>query len=228
MKEDPQCPPFLRAGELVSVSSAAGLRTSPVSERRSWNRNIHYHDVVLAAVPPACARALDVGCGDGLLASELAARCGEVVAIDVNRPALARASAKYGRPHLTFVEGDVMSHAFEPASFDVIAAIATLHHLPLSQGLERFKQLLRPGGVLTIIGLYRLHAPSDFAYALAAIPVSWWFRCTKDYEEVAAPMRDPDETLAAVTACAARVLPGVSIRRRLLFRYSLVWQKPSD
>ena len=28
MKEDPQCPPFLRAGELVSVSSAAGLRTS--------------------------------------------------------------------------------------------------------------------------------------------------------------------------------------------------------
>ena len=200
---------------------------SPVTERRSWNRNIHYHDVVLAAVPPVCARALDVGCGDGLLASELAARCGEVVAIDVNRPALARASAKYGRPHLTFVEGDVMSHAFEPASFDVIAAVATLHHLPLSQALEQFKQLLRPGGVLTIIGLYRLHAPSDFAYALAAMPVSWWCRWTKNYEEVAAPMRDPDETLAAVTACAARVLPGVSIRRRLLFRYSLVWQKPS-
>ena len=56
-----------------------------------------------------------------------------------------------------------MSHSFEPASFDVIAAIATLHHLPLSQALERFKQLLRPGGVLTIIGLYRLHASSDFA-----------------------------------------------------------------
>ena len=200
---------------------------SPVSERRPWNRNIHYHDVVLSAVPLGCARALDVGCGDGLLASELAARCGEVVAIDVNRPALARASAKYGRPHLTFVEGDVMSHVFEPASFDVIAAIATLHHLPLCEALERFKQLLRPGGVLTITGLYRLRTARDFVYALAAMPVSCWFRWTKNYEEVAAPMRDPDETLAELTACAARVLPGVSIRRRLLFRYSLVWQKPS-
>ena len=120
-----------------------------------------------------------------------------------------------------------MDHDFEPASFDVIATIATLHHLPLSQALERFKQLLRPGGTLMIIGLYRLHTASDFAYALAALPVSWWLRWTKNYEEVAAPMRDPDETLAEVIACVARVLPGVSITRRLLFRYSLVWQKPS-
>src|ERR1035438_1423379 len=38
------------------------MRTGP------WNHNIHYHDVVLRSVPPRCRRALDVGCGQGLLA----------------------------------------------------------------------------------------------------------------------------------------------------------------
>ena len=40
-----------------------------------WNHNVHYQPVILNAVPPGCRTALDVGCGDGLLASRLAARC---------------------------------------------------------------------------------------------------------------------------------------------------------
>jgi SAM-dependent methyltransferase len=194
--------------------------------RLSWNRNIHYHDAVLAALPPDCLRALDVGCGDGLLASELAGRCGEVVGIDVDAATLARARARHPRPNLTFVEADVMNCAFEAASFDFIASIATLHHLPLEPSLERFKQLLRPGGVLSVIGLYRLHTFADVSYACAALPVSWWLRLTRNYEEVAAPTRDPDETLSEITRAAAVVLPGASVLRQLLFRYSLLWQKP--
>ena len=42
-----------------------------------WNHNVHYLPVILAAVPPGCGAALDVGCGDGLLARRLAARCRE-------------------------------------------------------------------------------------------------------------------------------------------------------
>ncbi len=33
-----------------------------------WNHNVHYQPVILGAVPAGCGRALDVGCGDGLLA----------------------------------------------------------------------------------------------------------------------------------------------------------------
>jgi SAM-dependent methyltransferase len=194
--------------------------------RRAWNRNIHYHDDVLAAVPPRCRRALDVGCGDGMLAGELAGRCEEVVGIDVDAPTIARARARHHRPNLRFVEADVMTHAFEPASFDFIASIATLHHLPLESALERFSQLLTPGGVLSVVGLYRLRTLADFSYGCAAIPMSWWWRLTRTYEEVAAPIRDPDETLQAIAASAARVLPGATLERRLLFRYSLVWRKP--
>ena len=47
-----------------------------------WNHNVHYQPVILRGVPADCTRALEVGCGDGLLARRLAERCAEVTAID--------------------------------------------------------------------------------------------------------------------------------------------------
>ena len=60
-----------------------------------WNHNVHYQPVILSAVPPGCRTALDVGCGDGLLAGRLGARCAKVTAIDRNPPMIARARAQY-------------------------------------------------------------------------------------------------------------------------------------
>ena len=77
-----------------------------------------------------------------------------------------------------------------------------------------------------MIGLYRMSTSADLAWAFAAIPVSWWLRLTNDYEEVAAPIRDPDETLAEISRHVAEILPGAAIGRQLLFRYSLIWRKP--
>src|SRR5215467_7351644 len=194
--------------------------------RSGWNRNIHYHDVVLNAVPSGCRKALDVGCGAGRLALALADRCGEVVAIDADLQTLARARDMSATSNLRYVHGDVMSHAFDEESFDLVASIAALHHLPLAAALERFKALLRPGGTLAVIGLYRLTTFTDIAYAHVAIPVSAWHRATKTLEPVAAPIQDPAETLADVQAAVERALPGAEFTRRLLFRYSLIWRKP--
>lgn len=36
-----------------------------------WNHNLHYHRVILAAVPAGARRSLDVGCGVGMLARDL-------------------------------------------------------------------------------------------------------------------------------------------------------------
>ena len=47
-----------------------------------WNHNVHYQPVILRAVPANCGSALEVGCGDGMLACRLAERCAEVTAID--------------------------------------------------------------------------------------------------------------------------------------------------
>jgi SAM-dependent methyltransferase len=193
---------------------------------RPWNRNIHYHDVVLDAVPTGCRRALDVGCGDGRLAAELAGRCDEVIAIDVHGPTLARARSGSAPPGLTFVEGDVMTYPLAEGSFDFIASIATLHHLPFEAALSRFRDLLQPGGVLAIIGLHRVRTVEDILYAPAAMTVSAWYRLTRPYDPVVAPMLNPEESLADVERRAARVLPDATFKRELLFRYSLIWRKP--
>lgn len=159
---------------------------------RLWNHNIHYHDLVLRAVPPGCRRALDVGCGQGLLARRLAQNCQEVTAIDTDRDAISRASVADGMEgRLKFVEGDVMTYPFSDESFELITAVATLHHLELRPALARFRQLLSPGGVLAIIGLYRGETFSDRALAAAAFPASWMFRLFRGYADVGAPVRDP-------------------------------------
>lgn len=43
-----------------------------------WNHNTHYHRLVLDAMPDPCEAALDVGCGEGLLARRLATRARRV------------------------------------------------------------------------------------------------------------------------------------------------------
>ena len=40
------------------------------------------------------------------------------------------------------------------------------------------------------------------------------------------PLRDPIMTNGEVRRAAARLLPGARFRRRLWFRYTLVWTKP--
>ena len=72
-----------------------------------WNHNIQYHPLVLAAVPPGCRRALDVGCGEGQLTRELRRRVDEVVGLDPDGPGVALARAQAG-PGLSYVVGDVL------------------------------------------------------------------------------------------------------------------------
>lgn len=185
-----------------------------------WNHNIHYHDLVLRAIPAGCGRALDVGCGTGLLARKLALRCDSVIAMDVDK-----ASLSNGDRHV-FVQADAMKAPFDYASFDLITAVAALHHLPLREALAAFRDLLRPGGVLVIIGLYRPAALSDYALAAAAFPVSRIMRGLRGAAEVGAALKEPAETFEEIRSGCGEFLPGAALRRRLLFRYSLIWHKP--
>jgi ubiquinone/menaquinone biosynthesis C-methylase UbiE len=192
-----------------------------------WNHNLHYHPVVLRAIPAGCRRALDVGCGEGMLAWKLASRCQQVIAIDADRDTLLRAQARgLADSRVKFVEGDVLSYPFPDAGFDLITVVATLHHLPLRPALVRFQELLQPGGVLAIIGLYRPQTIQDYAIAAAAFPVSWMFRCLHQAAAVGAPLQEPKETLREIRAACEGAMPGGAFRRHLLFRYSFVWRKP--
>jgi SAM-dependent methyltransferase len=180
--------------------------------------------VILRAVPPRCARALDVGCGAGLLTHKLAQQCDQVIGIDADAETLALAASP--NPRVSFIEADVMTYPFAPNSFDFIAVLATLHHLPLTAALQRFKELLKPAGVLAVIGLYKLDTGADFASAAIAKPTSLIIRMVRTVPAPNAPIREPDTTLRSVRAVSSQVLPGAVVRRRLFFRYSLLWRKP--
>jgi SAM-dependent methyltransferase len=192
-----------------------------------WNHNIHYHHIALRATPADCNRVLDVGCGQGLFARKLAQYCREVIAIDSDRTTLDRGNSLSGlEPRIRLVEGDVMTYPLCEGSFDLVTAIAVLHHLPLRSALVRFRQLLRPGGILVVIGLYRLHLLEDYAFAAAAVPTSWMIRLLRGRAEVDAPLQEPSETLREIRAACNDLLPGGKFRRHLLFRYSFIWRKP--
>lgn len=119
-----------------------------------------------------------------------------------------------------------MTHPFAADSFDLITAVATLHHLPLRPALARFRNLLNSGGVLAIIGLYRAQTLGDYALAASAFPLSWILRALRGHTDVGAPVQNPSETLREIRSACDALLPGAMLRRHLLFRYSLVWRKP--
>jgi 2-polyprenyl-3-methyl-5-hydroxy-6-metoxy-1,4-benzoquinol methylase len=193
----------------------------------SWNHNTHYHEFVFRALPSNCQRALDVGCGRGALVRKLSACCEEVVGIDTDSKCIAMASTDAPR-NTTFVNGDVLTHPLQRDSFDFLVAVASLHHLPLRTALQRFSDLLRPGGVLAIIGLYRIATPTDYVFSATALPISWVVRSLHGQEQVGAPTRDPTETLRNIRQETASVLPGAVVRRQFFFRYSIVWRKPES
>ena len=49
-----------------------------------WTANNHYHPLLLRHVPAECGNALEIGCGTGAFARELARRCGHVIGLDLS------------------------------------------------------------------------------------------------------------------------------------------------
>jgi SAM-dependent methyltransferase len=121
-----------------------------------------------------------------------------------------------------------MTYPFPQATLAVITVVAVLHHLPLQAALTRFRQLLAPEGVLLIVGLYRPATVADYGWCAFGRIASLAMRCFKRMAPLEATTRSPKETLVEIRNCAKACLPGVSLRRRLLFRYTLIWRKPLD
>jgi SAM-dependent methyltransferase len=192
-----------------------------------WNHNVHYQRVILDAVPGGCGNAIDVGCGDGLLACKLAARCASVTGIDRDEKMIAAATER-GRaiPAVRFVLADFLAYPAEDDNFDFACANTALHHMDFAAALGKMARILRPGARLAVVGLAANGSPADLAIGAAGIPVAFWYKRTRGKSHPGAPIMDPDMSWSQVRSIAARLLPGVRYRRHLLWRYSLTWVKP--
>ncbi|MER7753926.1 class I SAM-dependent methyltransferase [Kitasatospora sp. NPDC097643] len=199
--------------------------------RPYWNTNVARHRGILRAVPAGCRAALDVGCGDGLLAWKLAARAGRVLGVDASPVMIAAARERAGgAAGPEFVEGDFL--AVEDArlpvgGFDFVCSVTAIHHLDFEPALVRMRELLRPGGVLVVVGLAREQSVADWALLVAAAPL---VRAVKVLRRAGGPegmpVAEARMSYAEVRAAARRLLPGVRYRRHVLRRYSLTWVKP--
>ena len=198
-------------------------------EPARWNHNIQYHPVILDAVPDGAARVLDIGCGEGMLTRALSAHARQVTGIDLHQPSIELARQGTCATNVDYLLGDFLSHDFEPASFDAVVAVAMLHHVDMAQGLARMAALLRPGGVVALVGLARSRRIVDFPIDVVGAIATRLHQLRKPLWDHAAPICwPPPETFAGVRSIARRVLPGVRYRRHVLWRYTLVWIKPGE
>jgi 2-polyprenyl-6-hydroxyphenyl methylase/3-demethylubiquinone-9 3-methyltransferase len=95
-------------------------------------------------------RVLDVGCGEGLLAAELAGIGADVVGIDVAEEPLKRARARDPELDLRLVDGEG-PWDLPDASFDVVWAGEVIEHVAdTAAWLSEARRVLRSGGTLLL------------------------------------------------------------------------------
>lgn len=110
-------------------------------------------------VPVAGLRVLDVGCGKGDLARQLAARRAETIAIE---PDPAQAELNRSAPteeRLTFIEGSAQNLPVEDGSVDGIFFNYSLHHVPMDHMEEALLEAARA-----------LKPENGFLYVLEPLP----------------------------------------------------------
>ncbi|MEW1773965.1 class I SAM-dependent methyltransferase [Streptomyces sp. NPDC086777] len=184
-----------------------------------WNHNVHYHPVVLDAVPAGCRAALDVGCGDGLLAARLATMAESVTGVDRSAEMI-RLAQKRDAGNVTFVEGDYLDGALlDEGGYDFVSAVAVIHHAPFDDAIDRLVRLLEPGGRLVVVGLAYDRTLLDRVVSGCAVPANLLNARLRGGTRApdGMPVEDSIMNWGEVRQATAHLLPGRRYRRRLLW-----------
>jgi ubiquinone/menaquinone biosynthesis C-methylase UbiE len=220
-------------------------RIALLSNVDGWTQNNHYHNFLLGHVPAKCESALEIGCGTGAFSRRLAQQAQSVLALDLS-PEMIRIARQNSTQfsNIEFQVADVIVWNFPGETFDCIASLATLHHLPLRETLLRMRDSLKIGGVLLVLDLFerarnvlKPEGLFDSVLNAVAIPTSVSLRFLHHGRllpprEVrtawaAHEQHDTYPTMNEVRMLCAEILPGARVKKHLLWRYSVVWKKTS-
>ena len=117
----------------------------------SFGRDRHWKLRLVALAEPRAGRtALDLACGTGDIAFELAQRGMRVTGLDLTHRMLELAQARNtGANRVRFVTGDMMALPFPAASFDLVTTGYGVRNVPrIEPALAEIRRVLRPGGLL--------------------------------------------------------------------------------
>ncbi len=216
-------------------------RLADLSEEGGWDHNAYYYPFLLRQLPERFGEALEIGCGTGVFTRLLASRCERVVAIDLSprMVEVARSRSK-GHPNIEYEVADATSWPLPEEGFDCVVSIMTVHHLPLGPALRKMRNALRPGGALVLLDLYQASSVADYLVSVLAFPAGMALRLAEpgglSNRQSEALRRAWEEhgktdvypTLREVRDACGVELPGASVRRHLLWRYSVIWRKQHD
>jgi SAM-dependent methyltransferase len=126
---------YARQGR-ASVAYGNGLHTK--------HRHMRYHDFFVERIRPG-ESVLDVGCGNGALTCDVAARAGaRVTGIELCEANLRIARERYAHPDVTYVHGDALRD-LPPGRYDVVLLSNVLEHIgPRVDFLRRLARTAAP------------------------------------------------------------------------------------
>ena len=204
-----------------------------------WDHNNHYHDFLLNQIPLTCTKALEIGCGTGSFSRQLSAYADHVLALDLSPEMIKLARLRSEQyPNIEYQIADVFAFDFSGEQFDCIVSIATLHHLPLEEILQKLKSTLKPNGILFVLDLYEAEGIRDRVMNMLAMPVHTILKLKHtgrigEAKEVRAAWsahgaNDTYLPVSEVRRICGNLLPGAIVTKHLLWRYSLVWKNPGN
>jgi len=196
----------------------------------------HYQEYLLRQIPSHCENVLEIGCGTGDFSRLLAKRADRIWAVDLS-PKMIEVAREKSRnyPNINYSVADALEMEFSPEQFDCIVSIATLHHMPMEKIVLRVKQALKVNGTLLVLDLFQWEGLSDFITSALAFPVKGFLnlinsgrlRAPRHVREAWAEHAKNDTylTVSQVRKICRDLLPGATVTKHLLWRYSIVWKK---
>ena len=123
----------------------------------------HLHRYFLAREMCRDKDVLDIASGEGYGSAFIAQVAKSVVGVELDAEVVAYASAAYGRPNLTFQQGDARAIPLDAASVDVVVSFETIEHLYEQEAfIAEVRRVLRPDGVFVVSTPDRdVYSPTD-------------------------------------------------------------------
>jgi 2-polyprenyl-6-hydroxyphenyl methylase/3-demethylubiquinone-9 3-methyltransferase len=164
---------------------------SPLALLRAESR--HRNPWLAEILGPGRRDVLDVGCGAGYLANDLAARGHRVTGIDLSADALAVARGHDRTRSVDYVVGDACALPFGDARFDAVCAMDLLEHVTApDQVIAQAARVVRPGGLVFFHTFNRTWQ----AHLIVIKGVEWFVRNTPKDLHVIELFRAPEEVAA--------------------------------